>query len=103
MNGHRAHGFSSALFDGTSETISSFIVPANSIGVLVCPFKKSITQIANAMTINYPTSDYPTLFAKSNGEVKTISNAGSGTYDVKVYVITNIGADPTEYKNIKFN
>ena len=96
-------GFSSALFDGTSETISSFIVPANSIGVLVCPSNKSITQIANAMSINYSTSDYSSLFAKSNGVVKTISDAGSGTYDVKVYVITNIGTDSTEYKNIKFN
>ena len=92
----------SALFDGSSETITSFIVPANSVGILACPSNKSLTSISNAMNIAYKSEDFANLFAKSNGEVKNISNAGSGNYDVKVYIITNVGGDPAEYKNIIF-
>lgn len=91
-----------ALFDGSSETISSVKCPAGGLYVLVCPEGKSLSSISNSMNIAYDTNDFGDLFAKANGVVKSIKDGGSGNYNVKVYILQNDGGTEQEYKNIIF-
>lgn len=91
-----------ALFDGSSETISSVKCPAGGLYVLVCPEGKSLSSISNSMNIAYDAKDFGDLFAKSNGIIKSIKDGGSGSYKVKVYILQNDGGTEQEYKNIIF-
>ena len=91
-----------ALFDGSSETISSVKCPAGGLYVLACPEGRSLSSISNSMNIAYDKNDFGDLFAKANGVVKSIKDGGSGNYNVKVYILQNDGGTEQEYKNIIF-